>query len=421
MLKYRLSPDAYGGNHSDYFVSNIGSGVHISQKPYSSGKNVIENVINFDLQYQIEEFCRLYGMNMPIWPPKSYKKVVSQIAPDTNRDDIQWWKVMGFKKYISELQSLANNIQYSVSEFDISYWHDIYNRLMNNLFEELDNCRIDVELYKKYKSEATASQMEIIETFKPDTHGYADRVIYSGTETKTGRLKVIDGPNILHLKKDYRNMIISSHGDKGKIVYLDYSSLEPRILLCVSNPSLIGSLPQDIYSKMLADLNLSEKIPRTVAKTAILSALYGQKEENTIKTLSNYIGSAEDFLNVVNDYFGIDKLKEKLAGDLLKTGGRYILNYYGRPIFCEDTKPYALLNYYVQSTAVDVAMLGFLNIVSRLKDNHLTDKIKPIFILHDALFLDIHEDAYHIIPKIEKLGSTGIKGFKNIDFWLRSE
>ena len=45
MLKYRLSPDAYGGNHSDYFVSNIGSGVHISQKQYTTGKNVIENVI----------------------------------------------------------------------------------------------------------------------------------------------------------------------------------------------------------------------------------------------------------------------------------------------------------------------------------------------------------------------------------------
>jgi len=418
MLKYRLTPNAYGGNPSDYFISNTGSGVHISTNPINK---TIDDLLKLDCEWEMQEFCRLYGMDMPQWPPKNYKKVLSQLAPNQHMDDVDWWKIMGFKRYISQLQSLANTFENNLSEFNISYWHDVYSRIMYNLFEEIDNATIDVELYNRYRSEATASQMEILETFKPDAYGYAERVIYSGTETKTGRLKVTDGPNILHLKKDYRDIIISSHGDKGKIVYLDYSSLEPRILLCVSNPSLIGSLPQDIYSKMLADLNLSEKIPRTVAKTAILSALYGQKEENTIKTLSNYIGSAEDFLNLVNEYFGIDKLKEKLAGDLLKTGGRYILNYYGRPIFCEDTKPYALLNYYVQSTAVDVAMLGFLNIVSRLKDNRLTDKIKPIFILHDALFLDIHEDAYHVIPKIEKLGSTGIKGFKNVDFWLRSE
>lgn len=418
MVKYRLNPDAYGGNPTDYHISNIGSGIHISKTP---NYNKTENIINLQSQWEMEEFCRLYGMDMPQWPPKNYKKVLSQIAPDQHIDDVDWWKIMGFKRYISNLQSLATKIEQHISEFDINYWNDIYSRILYNLFEEIDNAVINKELYNRYRSEANASQMEILETFKPDEYGYAERVIYSGTETKTGRLKVTDGPNILHLKKEYRDMIISSHRDKGKIVYLDYSSLEPRILLCVSNPSSIGSLPQDIYSKMLADLNLSEKIPRTVAKTAILSALYGQKEENTIKTLSNYIGSAEDFLNLVNDYFGIEKLKEKLAGDLLKTRGRYILNYYGRPIFCEDTKPYALLNYYVQSTAVDVAMLGFLNIVSRLKEHKLTDKIRPIFILHDALFLDIHEDAYHIIPKIEKLGSTGIKGFKNVDFWLRME
>lgn len=323
-----------------------------------------------------------------------------------------------------ELQHMAESFERSVIQYDIGYWHDIYNRFLEGLFQEMQHCRINKSLYDKYRSEATASQMEILESFKQDKDGYVYPTHYTGTETKTGRLKVISGPNILHLKKEYRDMIVSAHGahgDRGKIVYLDYSSLEPRILLCVSNPSLIGSLPQDIYSKMLADLNLSEKIPRTVAKTAILAALYGQKEENTIKTLSNYIGSAEDFLHLVNDYFGIESLKEKLAGDLLKTGGRYILNRYGRPIFCEDTKPYALLNYYVQSTAVDVAMLGFLNIINRLKEKSLLDKIRPIFILHDALFLDIHEDAYHVIPKIEKLGSTGIKGFKNIDFWLRSE
>ena len=418
MLKYRLDPYSYGGNIYDYFVANHGSGINISK--ISKGSKDPQ-VINFGDPKKLNEFCRLYGVEPPTWPPQNFRRVLSQIAPEIEQDEFEWSHIMGVKRYMMEVQHMAQSFERSVVQYNIEYWHDIYNRYIEGLFYEMHHCRINKPLYEKYKSEATASQMEILESFKQDKEGYVNAACYTGTETKTGRLKVIHGPNILHLKKEYRDIIVSAHGEKGKIVYLDYSSLEPRILLCVSNPSLIGSLPQDIYSKMLADLNLSEKIPRTVAKTAILAALYGQKEENTIKTLSNYIGSAEDFLHLVNDYFGIESLKEKLAGDLLKTGGRYILNRYGRPIFCEDTKPYALLNYYVQSTAVDVAMLGFLNIINRLKEKSLVDKIRPIFILHDALFLDIHEDAYHAIPKIERLGSTGIKGFKNIDFWLRSE
>jgi len=418
MFQYRLEPYAYGGNMNDYYVGNNGSGIHISKTP--SNKQT-EELVSFRNQEKLQEICRLYNVEMPVWPPKSFKRVLSQIISSHDQKDIEWWKVMGFRRYISELQNMSVGFEKALSEYDMSYWQDVYSRFLYNLFYEMSDASIDVSLYEKYKSEATASQMEILETFRPDAYGYARKTIYSGTETRTGRLKVIDGPNILHLKKNYRDMIVSSHGEKGKIIYLDYSSLEPRILLCVSKPSLIGRVPQDIYSKMLSDLNLLEKIPRNVAKTAILSALYGQREENTVKTLSNYIGTAEDFLHMVNEYFGIEELKSKLSVDLLKTGGRYIMNYYGRPVFCEDTKPYALLNYYVQSTAVDVAMLGFLNIVSRLKEKNIEGMIRPIFILHDALFLDIHEDAYEVIPKIEKLGSTGIKGFKNVDFWLRSE
>ncbi len=418
MLKYRLDPYSYGGNIFDYHVANHGSGIHISKSPKSIRDS---EFITFDGPKKLHEFCRLYGTEPPTWPPPNFNRILNQIAPGIDHDTFNWWDIMGLKRYMMEIQNMAQSFEQSVAQHNLGYWYDIYTRFLEGLFYEMQHSFIDKSRYERYRGEAAASQMEILESFKPDKEGYVRPAYYTGTETRTGRLKVMHGPNILHLKKEYRDMIVSVHGSRGKIVYLDYSSLEPRILLCVSNPSLIGSLPQDIYSKMLADLNLSEKIPRTVAKTAILAALYGQKEENTVKILSNYIGSAEDFLRLVNDYFGIEKLKEKLAGDLLKTGGRYILNHYGRPIFCEDTKPYALLNYYVQSTAVDVAMLGFYNIVNRLKEKCLLDKIRPIFILHDALFLDIHEDAYHVIPKIERLGSTGIKGFKNIDFWLRSE
>ncbi len=417
MHNFIMNSNAYGGNKSDFQIESHNAGIRVCNN-LQLGNN--PNKLIFHNQSILEEFCRCYNITPPTFPPVAHKNILKQLNCNLNPEDIQWWKVMGFNHYISYLQNIGSTFQAQIEQYDLSYWFDYYQQYIDNVFYEMQPAKIDIDKWKRYKSEANMSQLEVLESFSP-YNSYARSSYYSGTETRTGRLKVIDGPNILHLKREYRDIIVSSYGDCGKIYYLDYASLEPRILLSVSNSSLIGSVPQDIYFKMLSDLNLSEKIPRNVAKTAILSALYGQREENTVKVLSNYIGNAEDFLNLVNEYFGIEKLKRKLSEDLLKTGGRYILNYYGRPIFCEDTKPYALLNYYVQSTAVDVAMLGFMTIINRFKQYKLFDMIKPIYVLHDAILLDVNEEAYHIIPKIEKLGSIGIKKFENVNFWLRSE
>jgi hypothetical protein len=418
MHNFLFTPDAYGGNQYDFSIENHNTGIRVSKN--INIPKYCDNKLIFNNQNILEEFCRLYNIPLPTFPPIAHKKTLKQLNYNPNHSNVEWWKIMGFKNYINYLQNIASNFESEINQYDLTYWFQMYQHYIDNLFNEMQPIKIDIVKYKQYRSEANLSQLEVLESFNP-INGYARKAIYSGTETKTGRLKVIDGSNILHLKREYRDMLVSSHGDKGRIYYLDYSSLEPRILLHVSKSLYSGSVPQDIYFKMLVDLNLLEKIPRSVAKTAILAILYGQSENNTIKLLSNYIGSPEDFIYLVNEYFGIEELKQRLVENLLKADGRYILNHYGRPIFCEDTKPYALLNYYVQSTAVDVAMMGFMNIINRLKEYQLTDMIKPVFILHDALILDIHEDAYHIVPKIEKLGSKNIKKFENVDFYLRSE
>ena len=46
------------------------------------------------------------------------------------------------------------------------------------------------------------------------------------------------------------------------------------------------------------------------------------------------------------------------------------------------------MNNYIQSTAVDVALSYF----SELCDKINLDLCKPIFIIHDALILDVHKD-----------------------------
>ena len=75
-------------------------------------------------------------------------------------------------------------------------------------------------------------------------------------------------------------------------------------------------------------------------------------------------------------------------------------NFFGRPIWnINETKENKLINNYIQSTAVDIALSYF----SELSDVIDLELCKPIFIIHDALVLDVHNDYknefVHIVNK----------------------
>ena len=440
MAKFHLFNWAYDGE--DEIENWSGSGVHIfsskekTLEVIQKQSNKFDDVFIIDLPSTLETLRKLYGLDLPTWPPKQYATMMGAVKDPKNLCRVPWSLVMPRKRYYEELLKFAHQFEEALKEHTTEYYREVYLRIRHGCLDHMMPSSIDETLLAEFKKNAPPSQLEILENFTPGYHYGGEKKlalspIYSTVETRTGRLKVVDGPNILHLKKEYRAMIKSIFGDEGKIWYLDYASLEPRILLSLNTTttSLIGSVPQrsasnlplDIYEKTLSDLGLEGKVPRNVAKTAILSALYGQSEENTIKQLSDFVEQPGDFVKSINDYFGISALKQKLSEDLLKRNGKYITNYYGRPVVCDDTKPYALLNYYVQSTAVDVALLGFFAILQRLVKYELLDFVRPIYLLHDALILDVHNEVEHIIPKLENLGSTGIMKFKHVNFFLRAE
>ena len=66
----------------------------------------------------------------------------------------------------------------------------------------------------------------------------------------------------------------------------------------------------------------------------------------------------------------------------------FIKNYFDRPIVIDDARDSILINNYLQSTAVDVSLMGFKKFCDDMKD-----KIRPVFIIHDALFFEL-EDNY---------------------------
>ena len=64
-----------------------------------------------------------------------------------------------------------------------------------------------------------------------------------------------------------------------------------------------------------------------------------------------------------------------------------IKNFFGRPIKPSSARDSLLYNNYIQSTGVDVALLGFGQILDKAPS-----RVRPIFFIHDAMLVDIHPD-----------------------------
>ena len=88
--------------------------------------------------------------------------------------------------------------------------------------------------------------------------------------------------------------------------------------------------------------------------------------------------------SVVEEYFNISCI-EKLADNGDKNL-RY--NYFGRPIRnIDENKSNVIVNNYIQSSAVDIALTYFYELVINLN----LEKAVPLFIIHDAFVFDVKQ------------------------------
>lgn len=384
----------------------------------------------------IEEVFKVYGKKYPGLAPDNYKKMMIQVVPHMS-GTLPWEFIIPSDFLTQAKTEQQNAIDVVLEEIgqDIDYYTDIYQET-NSVFKYLQPAKINAVKHKIYSMDEDAK--DHLANWTPDKYGYIQVPEYTLAESLTGRMKIKSGPNILLLQKKYRGMLTSRFGDNGSIWYLDFTSLEPRVALSLksylSNLSLIGyvplksrlefslyePMPKDVYSLALKTLKLTTEVSRDMIKQIVLSQLYGQSKSITIDTLEKLkVRDPEEVVEMVNDFFGIDNLRKFVSTEYAKTDNRFLKNFYGRHLTPEDGKPHALLNYYIQSTAVDVALLGFKKILSRLESTpNALSLIVPIFFLHDAMFLDVHKDVEHLIPKLCSLGSKDIPGFRNQSFWM---
>lgn len=264
-----------------------------------------------------------------------------------------------------------------VKELDAEFSYSNLFCSYDKLFNAIASAKINSLYYRiACNMEKNETISSCLSTFQPNRDSLCKKTYYNLVNNISGRLTVKSGPSILTLPKRHRK-ILDSRFSNGEVLSLDFSSLEPRFCL-----SLIGKqIKGDLYDEIKNVLGLD--VDRIIIKRAVISVLYGA-HYTSLKGLSE--SRAKDVFHNVKEFFELDKLLE-FATNIDDNGLRK--NYFGRPLWnLEEQKENILINNYVQSSAVDLALSYFTNLVNKLD----TKNFVPIFVLHDAIIFDINND-----------------------------
>ena len=285
---------------------------------------------------------------------------IKEILPDTI-----------VNQYIKDCESLLEEISLLDTENYREKVETYYNFLNN-----LSSIKINIIAYKAFcEVEKNETILSTLKSFKP-YKGFSNKVDYNITGTITGRLTTKKcSPKVLTLPSRCRKIFESSYGSEGKLYNIDFVSLEPR----VARKVLGKECAKDIYEEIKSNLNMI--IDRSIIKKAIISVLYGKHSdiEGISKEKSDLI------LKCVNEYFSIYDLYQ-ISNEIYNN--RFRRNFYGRPILnLDEDKTNKIINNYIQSTAVDISLMYFSSIAKKFEN-----KIRPLFVLHDAFIVDIHNE-----------------------------
>jgi len=204
-------------------------------------------------------------------------------------------------------------------------------------------------------------------------------VSYNLFGTKTGRLTTTKGSfPILTLNKVFRDAILPHH---DCFVELDFNGAEIRTLLGL----LKRPQPEEDVHQFHLDTVFPKGTTRDEAKTIFFAWLYGSRTAADPQVMKHL----EDYYN-----------KEELLGQYWD--GEYVRTPYHKVI--KNTSEHHALNYLVQSTAADLALLQFLKIEELLRTQGTGSRIA--FLIHDAVVLDFKNADRHLLNSIVTLMSS---------------
>lgn len=291
-----------------------------------------------------------------------------------------WPKVLGKREFMLRVEKVCSDISDALKKISENPYSEIFFK-GNHVLGKLVDARVDVsELVRLSRESENATLRHYANSI---TGSISVAPTYNRIKTKTGRLTISSGPPVLTLPKQTRNAYRSQFTN-GAICELDFTSLEPR---CASNIAGNPFLKSDLYEQIMGMLDID--IERDSIKELVICLLYGAGEYRARSILKKSVSdrNVQEILKSVKSFFAFDKLRKDLLEEA-KSG--IVHNYFGRPINVDSIQAGVLINNYIQSTAVDLSLIAFSDLVSGL--NPMV--ARPLFIIHDALMLDVNLDRY---------------------------
>lgn len=349
------------------YTKTSGETFYLSQTTEPTGAS--EVILSFESQIdELSDFLKIMGHKVEYFP-KSYKSVQSCLSLSNDElfhtippETLQ----VSLKNIIETAQSILcdkENTEYLVTYLEIK-------RFLRSLSPSHVS---STQLAKVVKNEPHEPTKQRMKEFSPVKGNQPEPTVYGMTETATGRLVVTHGPQILTVKSEMRSAF-ASRFKGGEVLQIDLVAAEPNIALKVSGKTHEG----DVYS-YIADEVLKGQVTRSSAKLITLSALYGQSYKNLSKQLPDGINPA-NVVRKTRDFFQADQLEMMLSKSLRS---RCLKNVLGRPIDLSFDNRRKSVNYFLQSSAAEIACLAFSK---WCKDNF--DRCVPCYVIHDALIVD---------------------------------
>lgn len=343
----------------------------------------------------LDTLLRLGQVAIDINPPERFVKATVPLLSGSNwSSHPPWHRMMPDAAYRDFVKTLVARAVEAVPSLPVNYYNDTWVP-GNEVLGSLHRARIDRSQWQA-AVDSGAGNLHALATFEPDRHGFAGQVSYNRFGTLTGRMTVASGPNILTLKKEQRGIIAPSTTG-GRIMAIDFAALEPRILLYEAGRRCDEP---DLYSHIAREVG---DAPRQVVKGIVICELYGSSRHALAVRLNMGSKELDRYMARVRSYFNTSELLERIRAQFLSSG--HIVNRYGRHVLIDEPLNHVMLNYYAQSTGVDVALLGFRQVIARLVES--APSVRPIFLLHDGLFLDVPADDVDVVKAINSVSVPG--------------
>jgi len=355
----------------------------------------------------IDELAKVSGRDLRNLPSEKYVRAVRSVS---SLENVPWKMILPAEAYKLYIQKLIDDARQTLGTGSINYYENIF-KCSRSYLDSLEPIRVDqLKLSRYLMTEDSDSQRSALLSFKTDdVTGMIEPPRYHQFSTKTGRMTIKSGPKVLTLRKDLRD-IFRTRYDRGRILQVDFSALEARLALAVVGKTA----PKDIYTTLGREI-FSGSLTRDDMKIITISTIFGAGWKSIMERLECDKLTAKGIRREIRKFFEIEKISSGLIEEMSEEG--IIRNFYGRVLNEDSDTENILYQNYIQSTSVDVTCLGFTSFLEKIKRSGC--HVSPLFSIHDALFLDVHEDSEKKLEEIILEGET-IKPF-SLKFYMKSK